>query len=525
MTFIANHPSYAGMPDAVVDDGKIQWEAPSNRKSGRFKDTHIKRLEWWRRKAVQIGIDPRSTCWISRTAKAIHPTKKKPCKRCGEERSLQYVYPQARFINKLFRAGLVSRTFEPLSFEDIGSLISRVLDGQVPAVHDKLYSLFNDMGYSPENTFKTKKDWLTWLAVEVIPNEPKLFSPGAMSNAPDRFDGFHSFNICCRSKADTGRHKPNMNSYTTDRRVFEYWTEGNWVAADRLMGLLRSKHRDSPCRNGHPGPCDADHIGPISLGFTHRPQFQMLCKTCNSAKNNRMSLADVKALLAAEKSGEIVVSWYAEHLWNLRKKSVTNDETALRLSKLMRDNRHSFMELLGIIRDHGHLFFLTTFLELDFADSDFSFPNLTISKFLTCSEPEVVGTRENKYALTQKARRLRVAFESLDLYFEKENRNAFSTDAKQADREISHALKALESCAKTTKSMDDEITCALACADDVKEQNILSIVPKLSSFPIPEQFAVAKSHLKAAMRFIGDALSLNWDSDRYVRGSESDSDF
>ena len=30
-------------------------------------------------------------------------------------------------------------------------------------------------------------------------------SPGAMSNPPDRLDGFHTYNLCCRSKQDTGR--------------------------------------------------------------------------------------------------------------------------------------------------------------------------------------------------------------------------------------------------------------------------------------------------------------------------------
>ena len=40
MVEIATHPIYAGMPDAVKDDGKIQWEAPSNRSGGQYQDTH-----------------------------------------------------------------------------------------------------------------------------------------------------------------------------------------------------------------------------------------------------------------------------------------------------------------------------------------------------------------------------------------------------------------------------------------------------------------------------------------------------
>src|SRR5918998_889550 len=83
MEFIANHEVYKGMPDAFVEGGKIQWEAPSNRSSGRYKDTHHKRREWWRKKAISVGIDPNISLWISRTARLIHPTKHKPCKRCG----------------------------------------------------------------------------------------------------------------------------------------------------------------------------------------------------------------------------------------------------------------------------------------------------------------------------------------------------------------------------------------------------------------------------------------------------------
>jgi len=57
MKKIVTHPNYLGMPDAIKEDGKIQWEAPSNRQSGKFKDTHHKRRDWWRKKSQEIGID------------------------------------------------------------------------------------------------------------------------------------------------------------------------------------------------------------------------------------------------------------------------------------------------------------------------------------------------------------------------------------------------------------------------------------------------------------------------------------
>ena len=57
MVFIIKHPNYNGMPDAIKEDGKIQWEAPSNRGSGQYQHTHVRRRDWWKKKAEEVGID------------------------------------------------------------------------------------------------------------------------------------------------------------------------------------------------------------------------------------------------------------------------------------------------------------------------------------------------------------------------------------------------------------------------------------------------------------------------------------
>ena len=64
--FIVSHPAYAGMPDLYCEDGSIQWEAPSNRQSGQFKDTHDKRLLWWKKKAEEVGISVSENEWRSK---------------------------------------------------------------------------------------------------------------------------------------------------------------------------------------------------------------------------------------------------------------------------------------------------------------------------------------------------------------------------------------------------------------------------------------------------------------------------
>ena len=164
--------------------------------------------------------------------------------------------------------------------------------------------------------------WTTWIEQSYISTEPSMLGPGAMANPPDRLDGFHTYNRCCRPSADKGRSKENLASYSTDRRAFENWSDGNWITANKLMGYINSnpEMKKEHCANSnsagkHPRPCSADHIGPISLGFCHRPEFQLLCKPCNSAKNNRMYYSDVAHLIEVEESGTIVATWYANPIW------------------------------------------------------------------------------------------------------------------------------------------------------------------------------------------------------------------
>ncbi len=66
---ISNHSTYTGMPDFRHENGSIQWEAPSNRIGGAFKNSHDKRLNWWKSKAEEVGISITVNEWISKVAK------------------------------------------------------------------------------------------------------------------------------------------------------------------------------------------------------------------------------------------------------------------------------------------------------------------------------------------------------------------------------------------------------------------------------------------------------------------------
>ncbi|PSB28671.1 Alw26I/Eco31I/Esp3I family type II restriction endonuclease [Chlorogloea sp. CCALA 695] len=523
MEFIANHEVYQGMPDAFLDGNKIQWESPSNRKSGKYKDTRRKRLDWWRRKGVSVGIDPNSTRWISKTARLIHPTKHKPCKRCGRVMELRYVYPSNSLNKRVKQLSYIDDTFPVVAFEHIESLVTRLVESFGEQVFSALPRILRTSAISPPELEPKLEDWLRWIEEKYIPGEPSILSPGAMSNAPDRFDGFHSFNQCCRSEADRGRNKSNLQSYTTDRRVFEYWTEGDWIAANRLMGQIRAIFGGESCLNGHPGPCSADHIGPISLGFTHRPEFQLLCKPCNSAKNNRMTLRDVVHLKGVEAKREKVISWHSQALWDKRKHSVADDETARRLSKLLRDNRHTLMSILRKIEKAGYLTFLATFLELQYAEYTVEFTNLKVEEHITRFDEVSHILRETNYVKEQKARRCRIAFESLLDYFAKGTRNAFVVSTDAINSKVEATLCALQQSSDTIKQLDLQIADILAnnseTTIDEEFRAIVDSIPLTTS----HNFVVAKQELKNAMALVAVELSNQWNSDRYVR-AESDSD-
>ncbi|MFW3615535.1 Alw26I/Eco31I/Esp3I family type II restriction endonuclease [Billgrantia antri] len=522
MVEIVTHPVYEGMPDAINQDGKIQWEAPSNRSSGQFQFTHHRRRCWWYDKALSIGVDPATNKWISKVAKKIHPTGMKPCKRCGREMRIAYVYPNDRLRQRLLRA--FSENFEFVPLEPITDLIQRIADQYGVDALSNFHSILSDTKEaSPPESIEGVDAWSSWLEDYYIPSEPALLSPGAMSNAPDRFDGFHSFNLCCRKNADTGRHDSNMRSYTTDRRVFEYWSDGDWIAADRMMGIISALMREEPCADGRDGPPTPDHIGPLSLGFAHRPHFRLLSRSANSAKNNRMTLADVTDLIAAESSGEEVASWHAKPLWDLRKSAVTSEELALRMSKMLRDNQRAAMHMLVEVFRTGHLTFLASLLGLEHANYHVEFENLRVERFIPVFDAVKHTPRLTKYAAEQKARRLRIGLEALRAYGEKENRHASIIPEIALRGGVIHpaaSLRALNSARETVQQLDEELNSALCTSNaQIGEQELRrlsSLIPVLSD---EKAFIEARSQLIKTMSSVATVLSGMWESDRYVRST------
>lgn len=523
---IVSNPNYYGMPDLYNENKEIQWEAPSNRPSGKHRDTHDKRLAWWRHKAAEIGISTDEDKWISKTAKAIHPTKRKPCKVCGRVMDIRYCYLNAHFINAVRKLPYVTDDLEMDECTHIVDFVTEFYELYGMRGISDLRSILRCKSAPNIPDFNNLEECIEWLRSEYIPSEPSKLSPGAMSNAPDRLDGFHTYNRCCRHKADKGRSKDNLASYSTDRRAFEYWVDGNWVTANKTMGLFKTDDRlkNLKClREGdggnHPTPCDADHIGPISLGFCHRPVFQPLCSSCNSSKNNRMFYSDVEKLIQAERQGQTVITWYAKTAWDLCKHNVHSNEDAIKLSKILRDNRHNAMLLYGKLFDSGCLIFLASYLNLSYADFTYSNPSITIDSDRTVSATFQSKPSILKYSMIQKARRFRVAFQALDSYCEKENRNGLFVSFDGQEDLIQQILQCANAFDLKFSRLHEALTVE-GCSGFNDEEILKPIVTQLPSDDIYKtDIDCVQGHLlmKKYMDSVGEILASKWGSLRYVR--------
>lgn len=524
---IVNHPSYAGMPDLYKDDNTIQWETPSNRSSGKFQFSHDKRYEWWVSKAAEVGISTDEDKWISKVAKKIHPTHLRPCKVCGRIMDTRYCYLSKNFIGRVKKLPFYHDDIEMTELVHIVDFVTTFVDLYGENAFLVLPELLKCKQVTKYPLFENLSELTTWLNNTYIPAEPSMLGPGAMSNPPDRLDGFHTYNRCCRPTADKGRSKENLASYSTDRRAFENWSDGNWITANKLMGFINSDStmKQQPCANvgigtKHPRPCSADHIGPISLGFCHRPEFQLLCAPCNSAKNNRMYYSDVQHLIATENKGIAITTWYASEIWNLCKNKVTDKETALRLSRIMRDNRNIAMMLLYSFLEKNEYLFLLTLMNLEYADFSYEIDTNTV-----CVNNHIVtadfikNTSTLKYVKVQKTRKVRVAFSALTDYALKENRNGYMYTNEDIEALKTEAFNLLSSVSATEKEFSEKLKNILESENETTENDITTFLDSIDYSNIVQNpiFVSVREIICKIMKLVAVELASKWDDPRYAR--------
>lgn len=423
MKFIVEHPNYKDMPEPYKDDGTIKWVVSGNSELG------IERAKWWDNKVKEMNLNNRAE-----VARSIHPKELnglKPCQICGRKLSIFYIYPNKNTLRRI-------EENTKLKFYPYNKNIIEIFNLLDDEYKKKVFGIFRQVFKIPFEIANVKEDFLNY----ILDNCRAKLSPGVMSNAPDRFDGFHTYNACCRSKEDTGRHKSNLARYSQDRRAYENWAEGNWNLSNRLMGEFNRFKEKLTCPGcGKKRKMSADHIGPISLGFTHRPKFNPLCKSCNSGKNNRITLEDVKSLLNDEKKGNKVVSWHSKYIWDKLKNKISNEEDALKLSKAMRLNLHNILFLLAIIKSKGHITFLIRFLHPEYSFVDYRFENFHP---LRLNELKIVKkSLDSKNKRKNAGRYIRISFESLDDYKQKINRRVKVYNKNEIKKEITSLLSLL----------------------------------------------------------------------------------
>src|SRR5688572_17994426 len=93
MEMIVAHPTYAGIPGAVSDDGKVQCQVSSGRSTS-FNKHYKGRWEWWEAKADNLRLPGQGNDQERFTiaARRIHPTGYRVCLVCGEEKNVGYFY-------------------------------------------------------------------------------------------------------------------------------------------------------------------------------------------------------------------------------------------------------------------------------------------------------------------------------------------------------------------------------------------------------------------------------------------------
>ena len=401
ISYIANHPNYKGLPISKTRDGGYQWLATAKSEVG------AGRLKWCENKARTLGFVVQAGVYAD-VMLEIHPTKKKICQICGREMSLYYHYPNANFLKSL-NAKFKSDFTE---CDHISDVWDSLVDSGIKATDVAAFLILKGDLSLP--TSAPKETIIDALEFACRKQGKKCLGPGAMSNFPDRFDGFHSYNRCCRSTQDKGRSKENMKTYTKDRRAYEYWSDGNIHAANQFMGSEFFKGTS------------ADHIGPISLGFVHDPRYlQPMPSGENSTKRDRLQYEDIVKIFEVEaRTGVYPMSWYSKQIWEHIKKNYKSNPQ--KISTVYRDalkqNMANFMFVLWSVLTNcgkiGEAFLVEALLVPNFKYFNRSYEFNRLGEIV--KETPRHYTDRNAY---ETDRYVRIAIDAVYDYNDKENRN------------------------------------------------------------------------------------------------------
>lgn len=441
MERIVSHPNYSGLTIKRNKNGDLKWLATKKTKVG------AERIKWIEEKAKEMNIDTTKP-YFSKVMIEVHPWKSKVCQICGQSMSLRYIYPNKNFVKKLVKKyGYVPDDFD--NIEDINQHFKNIgLDEEdIKKLYKKEMSLQFDI-----DTIDLD-EMINRIEEMCRKGEKKTFGPGAMSNFPDRFDGYHSYNRCCRKEEDTGRHDENMKSYTKDRRAYEYWSEGNIHAANKFM------------KSSYFKDLSADHIGPISLGFKHDPLFlQPMLTGQNSAKRDRLTKEDIEQIIEIEnRENTLGISWFSELIWedikdNYNIEPHRIEEWRIQLKKNMNCFMSILWEIIHIEEGKGKVFLEECYLrpKNDFFKYDYKFDEN--GNIRTKVERNITDSTRKEYQ-----RLVKISFDSIEEYNDKENRiisvNTFPQKVVERMEELAESIKKEESFNISKRLLKEVMVC------------------------------------------------------------------
>ena len=401
MEFIVKHPNYSGLSIKRKEDGSLGWIATAKSDVGKA------RIEWCEGKAKELGL-PIEAGVYAKVMREIHPTKWKVCQTCGRKMSIYYHYPSANCIKSLKKHFNIEYT----EVDHISDIWDDLVDNGFS--NSQIASFFINYGNLTEvSSNSTKEDVINSLERICREEGKAILSPGAMSNFPDRYDGFHTYNRCCRATQDKGRSKENLKSYNKDRRAYEYWSDGNIHAANQFMG---SKFFEG---------ISADHVGPISLGFVHDPRYlQPMSGSDNSSKRDRLQFVDIENIIKIEQRTKVYpMSWFAKEIWEyIRKNYKTSPEKIQTIFRdALKQNMSNFMFVLWYTIEkarNGDEFLIETLLKPNYHYFERSYTFNKRGDII--SEDNRHFTERNAHEMERYARK---AIDSVYAFHDKENRN------------------------------------------------------------------------------------------------------
>lgn len=192
---------------------------------------------------------------------------------------------------------------------------------------------------------------------------------------------------------------------------------------------------------------------------------------------------------------------------------------ALKLSRIMRDNRNIAMMLLADFVKHDEFLFLLTLLNLNYADYDYEIDPTTLNVNNQIVTVEFISKPSTlRYVNIQKIRKIRVAFSSLIDYANKENRNGFMYTNDEIEHLKQQAFSTLSSVNTFLSNKNKDLKNAIfnEATTDADLESFLQNIDYAELLEVP-QFKEVKNLLVEIMSIVADALSSKWDDPRYSR--------